>query len=67
MNIESKRFKIESAPGGVGFTLTRKAGAHGPAWHCHLSNAPAAQYLAMITESQFDREAAEAWESGAWN
>ena len=32
MNIESKRFKIETGPTGTGFTLTKKAGAHGPAW-----------------------------------
>lgn len=67
MDIESRNWRIQSGPAGTGFTLTKKAGAHGPAWHCHLASAPDARRLAMMSESQFNREAAEAWESGAWD
>ncbi len=62
MDIETKRFRIRSAP-GAGFYLTKKATGDIE----FISQAPSANRLAMITESQFDREAAEAMESGAWN
>lgn len=66
MNIESKKYKIESAPGGPGYTLTQKAGPRGPAWHLYLKTAPAAGALAALSEKAFDRAAAAAFESGAW-
>jgi len=67
MDIQTKAWRIQNAPGGCGFTLTKKAGAHEPAWHVHLAAAPSPYRLAMISESQFNREAAAAWDSGAWN
>lgn len=62
LDIESEKFRIRSAP-GCGFQLTRK-GKGGES--CYLATAPSAHRLAMMSERQFDKEAATAMQSGAW-
>jgi len=63
MNIETRRYSLESCPASTGYTLREKQGRR----VAFLCGVPSPQYLAMITESRFDKEAAAAMESGQWN